>query len=135
MNKPEIAFFLRLAEVPVKRIAELLKVSPGRVSQLAHEYDPDSPDGDSLRDQKLKAEIHVKELQAQHRQIMIDKLNGILIEQSEVREVFGRVFSAFRQATKEVDRRYGPDAAAILIQAERSALRVQDAEPCLQDKK
>ena len=130
MNKPEIAHYLRLAEVPVKRIAELLEVSPGRVSQMAKTYDPTAP-GDSLQDQKVRAEIHVKKLQAEHRQILIDRLNNDLIPQDEVREVFGRVFSAYRQAIKEIDRRYGPEAAAILIQAERSALRVQDGEGCL----
>lgn len=45
-----------------------------------------------------------------------------LIPRAEVREVFSRVFAAYRQATREVERRYGPDAAALLIAAERAAL-------------
>ena len=47
---------------------------------------------------------------------------GELLPRSEVRETFSRVFAPFRQATREIDRRYGPDAARLLIAAERSAL-------------
>ena len=47
---------------------------------------------------------------------------GELIPRSEVREMFSRTFAPYRQATREIDRRYGPDAARLLVDAERSAL-------------
>jgi hypothetical protein len=46
--------------------------------------------------------------------------------------MFGRVFAAYRQAIKEIDRRYGPDAAQILIAAERAALRRATSEKPLE---
>ena len=68
-------------------------------------------------------------LEAQHRKLLIDKMTGDLIPRDEVRDMFTRVFSAYRQAIREIDRRYGPEAAGLLIAAERSALRVQQEEP------
>jgi len=45
-----------------------------------------------------------------------------------VREMFARVFSAYRQCTREIEKRYGAEASSILAQAERSALRVEEEE-------
>jgi hypothetical protein len=67
-------------------------------------------------------------LDAQHRKLLIDKMNHDLIPRAEVREVFSKVFAAYRQATREVERRYGADAGALLVAAERSALRTQREE-------
>jgi len=50
------------------------------------------------------------------------RLTGELISRDEVRDMFTRVFSSFRQAIREMDRRYGPEAAEFLIAAERAAL-------------
>ena len=82
---------------------------------------------------KLEASAKSSMLTAQHRKLQIDKLNGDLIPRTEVREMFSRVFGAYRQCIKEIERRYGQEAAAMLIQAERSALRVQKHEPKLND--
>lgn len=80
------------------------------------------------RVKRIEASAKKQMLEAQHRKLLIDKMNHDLIPRAEVREVFSRVFAAYRQATREVERRYGPDAAALLIAAERSALRVQQDE-------
>ena len=136
MNKPEVAHYLKLAGVPAKHTAKLLEVSVSRVSQLVKEYTPGAPGCDQDGGDPVKAwqvaRARKTEIEAEHRALLLDRARGDLIPQSEVREVFSRVFAAYRQATREIDRRYGPEAAAILIQAERSALRVQSEEPCLE---
>lgn len=76
------------------------------------------------RVKRIEASARKQMLEAKHRDLLIKKLEGDLITRDEVREMFTRVFSAYRQATREIDRRYGPDAAAILITAEHSALRI-----------
>lgn len=77
---------------------------------------------------RIEASAKRQMLDAQHRKLLIDKMNHDLIPRAEVREVFSRVFAAYRQATREVERRYGADAAALLVAAERSALRTQHDE-------
>ena len=53
------------------------------------------------------------------------RLTGELISRDEVRDMFTRVFSSYRQSIRELDRRYGPEAALLVIEAERRALRVE----------
>ena len=93
--------------------------------------DSGQDNGDPVKQWQV-ARARKTEIEVEHRTLLLDRARGALIEQTEVREVFSRVFAAYRQATREIDRRYGPEAAAILIQAERSALRVQSEEPCLE---
>lgn len=77
---------------------------------------------------KLEASAKKAMMDAAHRKMQIDRMTGDLISRGEVREMFTRVFSAFRRAIQEIDRRYGSEAAALLIEALRSALRVQQEE-------
>ena len=53
------------------------------------------------------------------------RMTGELISRDEVRDMFTRVFSSYRQAIRELDRRYGPEAALLVIEAERRGLRVE----------
>ena len=55
--------------------------------------------------------------------LKLQRARGELLSRDEVREMFTRVFSSFRQAIREIDRRYGSEPAELLIEAERSALR------------
>lgn len=64
----------------------------------------------------------------EHREILIERTLNQLIPMPEVREMFARVFSAYRQATREIEKRYGAEASTILTHAERSALRVEEEE-------
>ncbi len=89
---------------------------------------------EELRAERLRGQIRETALKVEQRLIAINKANHDLIPRAEVREMFARVFSAYRQATREIERRYGVEAAAILINAERSALRVKRDEPALGDK-
>jgi len=70
----------------------------------------------------LKARAENEELAATLSELRLRRARHDLIPRAEVREVFSRVFAAYRQATREVERRYGPNAARLLIDAERSAL-------------
>ena len=54
--------------------------------------------------------------------LRLRQAQGELIPRDQVRELFSRVFAPFRQATREIDRRYGPEAALVVIEAERRAL-------------
>jgi len=77
---------------------------------------------------KMEAQARQAMLMAQHRKMLIDKMSDELIPKTEVVEMFHRVFAAYKRATKEVERRYGHDAAAILLNAEKSALRSQQED-------
>jgi len=81
---------------------------------------------------KMEASAAQAAMMAKHKQLIIAKMEGDLIPVAEVRDMFGRVFAAYRQAIKEIDRRYGPDAAQILIAAERAALRRASSEKPLE---
>jgi len=97
--------------------------------EIRAEQTPPEPGTEAFwRLRRTEASARRQMIETQHRQMMMDKMRGELVPADEVREMFGRVFNAYRQAVKEIDRRYGRDAAELLIAAERSALRVQSQE-------
>lgn len=70
----------------------------------------------------LKARAENEELAAQLAELRLQRMRGECIPRAEVREAYARIMAPYRQAIREIDRRYGPDAARLLIDAERSAL-------------
>lgn len=78
---------------------------------------------EAARLELLRARVENQELGNILADFRLKRERGELIPRAEVREMFSRVFAPFRQATREIDRRYGPDAARLLIDAERAALK------------
>ena len=70
----------------------------------------------------LKARAINEELGATLADLRLKRERRELIPRAEVREMFSRTFAPYRQATREIDRRYGSHAARLLLAAERSAL-------------
>jgi len=135
-----------------KELALIIDVSLARVGQLAKEgVITKAPDGKypnaaitqyikwirapkentevvNLQEEYLRQKTLKIIKDREHREILIERTLNQLIPMNEVREMYARVFSAYRQATREIEKRYGADASSILTQAERSALRVEVEE-------
>ena len=135
--------------MPAKVLSQFLDLSLARVGQLAKEgvitkqangrYQnsaitqyikwirsaKDTKEIDNLQEEYLKQKTLKIIKDREHREILIERTLNQLLPMPEVREMFARVFSAYRQATREIEKRYGVEASSILTQAERSALRVE----------
>jgi hypothetical protein len=138
--------------MPAKILATFIDVSLARVGQLAKEgvitkmangryqnsaitqyirflrAPKENKEVNNLQEEYLRQKTLKIIKDREHREILIERTLNNLIPMNEVREMYARVFSAYRQATREIEKRYGVDASSILTQAERSALRVEVEE-------
>ena len=113
----------------VTDLATEFNLSKGRISKIHKEQTALRQGGQDLferleraRYDLLRARAISEEYAATIADLRLQRARGELISRDEVRVIFTRVFSSFRQAIKEMDRRYGPEAAEFLIAAERAAL-------------
>jgi len=70
----------------------------------------------------LKARAENEELAAQLAELRLQRMRGACIPRAEVREAYARIMAPYRQAIREIDRRYGSHAARLLLDAEKKAL-------------
>ena len=114
-------------------ISKELGVSRQRLVALVKAL-PSMPSIESARNLKAaqlqltEERILLTQAQRRHRELLTARAENTLIEMAEVREMFARVFAAYRQATREIEKRYGVEASRILTQAEKSALRCDTDE-------
>lgn len=70
----------------------------------------------------LKARAENEELAAQLAELRLQRMRGECIPRAEAREAYARIMAPYRQAIREIDRRYGSHAARLLLDAEKKAL-------------
>ena len=130
MNRDSEIFRLRCQGVKIADLAARFGLSKARISVICKAQADLLAAGadmsarmEAARLELLKWRAIDEEHKATLANLRVRRQSGDLIERSEVREMFARVFSSFRQAIREIDRRYGSEPAELLIEAERSALR------------
>lgn len=77
---------------------------------------------EAARLELLRARVENQELGNILADIRLKVKRHELIPRAEVRETFNRVFAPYRQAVKEVARRYGPDSAQLIADLVNGAL-------------
>ena len=110
-------------------LAREFNLSKGRISKIYQEQRALHEGGVDLSGRLEVARLDLAkwrtlniEAGARLADLRLKQAQGELIPRDQVREIFTRVFSAYRQATREIDRRYGGEAALVVIEAERRAL-------------
>ena len=130
MNRDSEIYRLRSKGVKIADLAARFNLSKARVSVICKEQSSLREGGVDLSGRLEAARLDLAkwralntEAGARLAELRLRQAQGDLITRDEVRDMFTRVFSSFRQAIREIDRRYGSEPAELLIEAERSALR------------
>jgi len=132
MSRNREIFQRRQAGARVTDIAKEFGLSKARISVICREQSSLREGGVDLSERLEAARLDLAkwrtintEAAARLAELRLRQAQGELIPRDQVREMFNRVFSAYRQAIRELDRRYGPEAALLVIEAERRGLRVE----------
>lgn len=130
MNR-DIAIFKRREQgARVIDLAREYGLSKGRISAICKEQATLQQSGTDMPERLEAARLALARARAENAEAAAtlagirNRLErGELLSRADVRESFSKVFASYRQATREVGRRYGADAARLLVDAERQALR------------